>query len=88
MVEIFVNLKRFEVPKKIGGVCPETNPKKWIESILEKSVGFGLGKSDKVHLTYLLPELLVIPALEKVKTYPKSEIKSLHIGCQSVFREN
>lgn len=88
MVEIFVNLKRFEVPKKIGGVCTEENTKKWIESVIEKTVGFGLGKSDKVHLTYLLPELLIIPALEKVKSYPKSEIKSLDIGCQSIFREN
>ena len=51
MIEIFVNLKRFDVPKKFGGVCHEADSSKWIESIIGKTVEFGLGKSDRVHLT-------------------------------------
>jgi triosephosphate isomerase len=88
MAEIFVNLKRFDVPKKLGGVCQEPNPAKWIESIIKKSVEFGLGKSDQVHLTYLLPESLLMAALTARKRYPHIETKNLDIGCQSVFREN
>jgi len=88
MVEIFVNLKRFEVSKKLGGICPEPNSKKWIEFVIEEVIESGLGKSDKVHLTFLLPESLLIPALEKMKGYAQSEIQNLDIGCQSVFREN
>ena len=72
MVEIFVNLKRFDVPKKLGGVCREADSSKWIESIIGKTIEFGLGKSDRVHLTYLLPESLLIPAIEVMKAYPGS----------------
>lgn len=88
MAEIFVNLKRFDVPKKLGGVCREADSSKWIESIIGKTIEFGLGKSDRVHLTYLLPESLLIPAIEVMKAYPGSETKTLDVGSQSVFREN
>ncbi len=88
MIEIFVNLKRFDVPKKFGGVCHEADSSKWIESILRKTVEFGLGKSDKVHLTYLLPESLLIPAVKVMTAYPQSEIETIDIGSQGVFREN
>lgn len=88
MAEIFVNLKRFDVPQNLGGVCPDSDPAKWIEAIIEKSVEFGLGKSDQVHLTYLLPESLLIAALAVKKRYPHTETENLDIGCQSVFREN
>lgn len=88
MVEIFVNLKRFDVPKELGGICTEADPTKWIASIIRKTIEFGLGKSDKVHLTFLLPESLLIPAIKEVRLYPRSETGSLDIGPQSVFREN
>ena len=88
MIEIFVNLKRFDVPKKFGGVCHEADSSKWIESIIRKTVEFGLGKSDKVHLTYLLPESLLIPAVKVMTAYPQSEIETIDIGSQGVFREN
>ncbi len=88
MAEIFVNLKRFDVPKKSGGICPQTDPEKWIQSVIAKTIEFGLGKSERVHLTYLLPESLLIPALKAKNEFPRSESEKLDIGCQSVFREN
>jgi len=88
MVEIFVNLKRFDVPKKLGGICPEADPSKWIESIIRKTIEFGLGKSDKAHLTFLLPESLLLSAMKEMRRYPQSETENLDIGPQSVFREN
>jgi len=88
MVEIFVNLKRFDVPRKFGGVCPELDPNKWIESVIRKTIEFGLGKSDKAHLTFLLPESLLLSAMKEMRRYPQSETENLDIGSQSVFREN
>jgi triosephosphate isomerase len=88
MAEIFVNLKRFDVPKKSGGICPQTDPEEWIQSVIAKTIEFGLGKSELVHLTYLLPESLLIPALKAKNKFPRSESEKLDIGCQSVFREN
>ena len=88
MREIFVNLKRFDVPKSLGGICPLDNPKEWIEWVVDESVKHGLGKLEDIRLTYLLPEALLIPAMEKLASYPAEETSNLHIGCQGVFREN
>ena len=88
MREIFVNLKRFDVPKSLGGICPFDNPKDWIEWVVDESVKYGLGKLEDIRLTYLLPEALLIPAIEKLASYPVEETSNLNIGCQGIFREN
>ena len=38
MAEIFVNLKRFDVPKSMGGICPFEDPQRWIENLLKQPV--------------------------------------------------
>jgi triosephosphate isomerase len=86
--EIFVNLKRFDVPKDLGGVCSMNNPRLWVEWIVGESVKGGLGKLDGMEVTFLLPEGLVIPAVEKLSAYPAKETGTLHIGVQGVFRED
>ena len=88
MKQIFVNLKRFDVPRRFGGVCPLENPKVWVEEILDKSIQYGLGTLKDSNVTYMLPEALIIPAVEKLSSYPEAERQTLHIGCQGVFREN
>ncbi len=88
MKEIFVNLKRFDVPKALGGICPMDNPKEWIEWVMDESVKYNLGKLDDMQLVYMLPEALIIPAAEKLKSYSADERKTLHIGSQGVFRQN
>jgi triosephosphate isomerase len=55
MAPIFANLKRFDVPRELGGVCRERDPSKWAGDIIRKIVEIGLGKHEKVHLTLLLP---------------------------------
>lgn len=65
MHRTFINLKRFEVPRKLGGLCPADNPVKWIESIIDQAVAFGLSSPDKVQLTYMLPEGLVAAGAKK-----------------------
>ncbi|MEI7850937.1 MAG: triose-phosphate isomerase family protein [Kiritimatiellales bacterium] len=88
MREIFVNLKRFDVPKAMGGLCLTENPQVWIEEIIEKTVNLGLGKLDGVNVTYTIPDSLVLPAIAKLKSFPAEKTKNLAIGNQSVFRQD
>lgn len=88
MTEIFVNLKRFDVPKSMGGICIENDSKKWIQSIIKEAVEIGIGKLDSMNVTFLLPESLIISAQEALLDNPEGEIKTISIGCQGVFREN
>lgn len=84
MHEIFVNLKRFDVPKGIGGLCPLDSPTVWIESVVEESVDCGLGSREDVRLTYLIPEGLIVPAVQKLEMFPNTTRRMLGIGCQGV----
>ncbi len=88
MNEIFVNLKRFDVPKSLGGICPMDDPKEWIEWVIAESVKYKLGQLNDMELVYMLPEALIIPAVEKLKSFSAEETKTLHIGSQGVFRQN
>jgi triosephosphate isomerase len=88
MKEIFVNLKRFDVPRELGGICPRNNPKEWIEWVIEESVRYGLGNLTNIRVTYFLPEALIIPAVETLSIFPQEQVKRLQIGSQGVFREN
>lgn len=84
MVQIFVNLKRFEVPKAKGGLCPQTDPVLWIESIIAETVEQGFGQSEQLHLTYLVPEGLVPAAVRRLQVYPANQRGKLAIGVQGV----
>jgi len=88
MAKIFVNLKRFDVPRSLGGICPQERPDVWIRWVIRKSVESGLGKNKNVQLLYLLPESLILPALEELERSPAAETSCLTVGCQGVFREN
>jgi triosephosphate isomerase len=85
---IFVNLKRFEVPRDLGGICPMDDPGDWIEYVIEKSIDMELGTLEGLRLIYLLPEALILPAIRKLGSYPESERRTIEIGSQSVFRED
>jgi triosephosphate isomerase (TIM) len=88
MKEIFVNLKRFDVPRELGGLCHFANPQEWIESVIEETIKYGLGKVNDLHLTYFLPEALILNAINVLKKYPEKETFGIDIGCQGVFRED
>lgn len=88
MKRIFVNLKRFDVPKAFGGICTMDDPKAWIQWVIAESVQYGLGKTDGVDVVFLLPESLIISARERLADYPQRETQGIHIGCQGVFRED
>ncbi|WP_407314031.1 triose-phosphate isomerase family protein [Desulfosporosinus sp. SB140] len=88
MKQLFVNLKRFEVSRSQGGLCPYENPKLWIEEIIEETVNLGIGSLNELQVVYLVPEALIISAQEKLAKYDESSRKGIRIGCQSVFRQN
>lgn len=86
--EIFVNLKRFDVPVSRGGICPEEHPADWIRSVIRRTVELGLGRNPDVWLTYLLPESLLFVALEELDKISEDDRRYLAVGCQGVFRED
>lgn len=84
MKQIFVNLKRFDVPRKLGGVCPMDDPLAWIEAVIAQSVELGLGAHENLALTYLLPEGLVPTAARRLAQFSVAQRKMLAIGVQGV----
>jgi len=84
MADIFVNLKRFEVSRILGGICPMENPVEWIESVITETVDLGLGKQDEIQLVYLLPESLIPAATRRLNEYSEADTRKIQIGCQGV----
>ncbi|GAH89609.1 unnamed protein product, partial [marine sediment metagenome] len=68
MIEILINLKRFDIPRVLGGICPFSKPREWIESVLEETIKYGLGNMKDLHITYFLPEALILSTTNKLKT--------------------
>lgn len=86
--EIFVNLKRFDVPRRLGGICQSEDPRAWVEWIISESVRGGLGRLSGMELTFLLPEGLILEAARRLASFPAQETRSINLGCQGVFRED
>jgi triosephosphate isomerase len=84
MPEIFINLKRFDVSKKYGGLCPVDDPIHWIENVIDESVKYELGTMPGIQVYYLLPEGLISAAANKLHSYPKVKTRAIAIGCQGV----
>jgi triosephosphate isomerase len=88
MKEIFVNLKRFDVPRCRGGVCPAEDPVQWIEYVIDECVRLGLGRLAETRVTLFLPEALLANAICQLRSYAPEKTAALFIGCQGVFRED
>jgi triosephosphate isomerase len=88
MRDIFVNLKRFDVPRRMGGVCPVDDPVQWIEFVVDECVRLGVGELKEAKVTFCLPESLIPHAVFQLRSYSPAKTASLCIGCQGVFRED
>jgi triosephosphate isomerase len=88
MKQIFVNLKRFDVAEEYGGICPMDNPKQWIEWVIDESVNNSLGQLYDIEVGYILPESLLIPAIDRLNSYTKEQTRGILIGSQGVFRQD
>lgn len=85
MKQIYVNLKRFDIPAGKGGICPQADPVGWIEDTLRQSLEAGLDRLPDVRVTYFLPESLLVPALSLLRALGGG---GLGIGCQGVYRRD
>ncbi|WP_367565341.1 triose-phosphate isomerase [Lacrimispora sp.] len=81
MKKIYVNLKRFDVPRSIGGVNGIADIQDWGSYIL-KNVKDGIKKyGHKAEFTFFMPEMHIISALKETAGEKQPEI-----GCQGVGR--
>lgn len=88
MKRIFVNLKRWEVPRVLGGVCPEEQPGLWVRRVMRESVELQLVEERDTEVIFLLPEGLLLPAREELEKVGADEESLLRIGVQGVYRDN
>lgn len=88
MKKIFINLKRFEISRELGGVCPQDEPSAWIKDVITKTVKHHLGNKENLKIIYLLPEALIISARNKLAEFPQEQTKNIAIGSEGVFRED
>lgn len=88
MKEIYVNLKRFDVPKSLGGLCPSEDPIAWIEDVMHASIAAGMGAHPGLQLVYLLPEGLLPAARGEILRHPPESRPNLFVGCQGVHWDN
>lgn len=84
MNRIFVNLKRFEVTKAKGGLCSQSDPIAWIESVIDETIEHITGQYKDLQVIYLLPEALVPPAIRRLLSSPEEQRGQLAIGVQGV----
>ncbi len=84
MKHIYLNLKRFDIPKEYDGVNNIANPGEWGKYIVENTKD-QLNKYDKNEIEFVMyfPEAHLLGAISAL-----NENGILQIGCQSVFRED
>ena len=84
MKHVFLNLKRFDVPAKAGGVNRLTSPAEW-GSFLVKATQNELTAFDPAQVEFVdfFPEAHLIPAAAARQTG-----SVVQLGCQGVYREN
>ncbi len=84
MKSIFLNLKRFDIPKKMGGVNSIAPIKEWGSYII-KNTQDQLKEYDKDEVEFVMffPEAHLIGAVNAL-----SKDSPVRIGCQGVFRED
>lgn len=80
MKYIFLNLKRFDIPKELGGVNSIAPISQWGGYISEKlDKGLGVYKNEDVEFAGFFPEAHIIPAVSALSE------NIFKIGCQSVI---
>jgi len=87
MTYIFINLKRFDVPRELGGLCDYEDPYKWITSVIQETVEAGVPGHD-TKVVFMVPEALVYPTANALKNTSLSNAERISVGIQGVYRED
>ena len=87
MKHIFLNLKRFDIPREQGGVNSIAEPSQWGGYIVS-STQDGVKKlkeaaGEDTEFVMYFPEAHILPAVQA-----KTQDSPLTVGCQSVYRED
>lgn len=81
---IYVNLKRFDIPKEMGGVNAMASMEDWGAHIVRNiTPGLASYKEEDYEFSVFFPEAHLISAVKA-----KDETSLLQIGCQSVYRDD
>ncbi len=88
MTSIFVNLKRFDIPSELGGICPEKDSASWARNVIGGTVARGLHSRKDLRIIYFFPQSLIIPAREALLAAALTSRDTLALGSQGVFRED
>lgn len=81
---IYVNLKRFDVPKTMGGINTLASMEDWAKTIVQQvSEGLKGYSREEYEFVLFFPEAHLIPAIKA-----SGEDSNLLIGCQSVYRDD
>lgn len=84
MKHIYLNLKRFDIPRELGGVNAIAPAGEWGRYIVEQTQEeLKRYDRDKVEFAMYFPEAHLIPAVSAL--CPDSPVK---VGCQGVYRED
>lgn len=84
MKHIFLNLKRFDVPKELGGVNTISPINAWGEYIINSIQGkLEKYRDEEIEFVVYMPEAHIIPAIKALNAGGR-----LSIGSQSVYRED
>lgn len=86
MQSLFVNLKRFDVPTSLGGICPSEDPVEWAAWVIDEAVRQGLGRISDVRIALFFPEALLPTAAARIATHGPESVGRIAIGSQGVFR--
>lgn len=84
MKHIFLNLKRFDIPKELGGVNSIAPIREWGKFIISNTQEqLKRYKGDGVEFAMYFPEAHLIPAVNAL-----CEGSPVKVGCQGVFRDD
>lgn len=86
MTRIHVNLKRFDVPKDAGGICPDADPVRWMDGVMTEAAKASAGSGTTVEYVIYPPESLVptaVAAINRVR-----DRGNIRIGVQGVHWED
>lgn len=84
MKHIFLNLKRFDIPKDLGGVNAIAPIREWGNYIVKNTQeALKAYEGDDVEFAMYFPEAHLIPAVEAL-----CENSPVQVGCQSVYRDD
>ena len=84
MKHIFLNLKRFDIPKEFGGVNAIAPIHQWGSYIVENTQeALKAYEGEDVEFAMYFPEAHLIPAVNAL-----CENSPVQVGCQSVYRDD